>query len=152
MRDQQRVLLEQDIAGIQDYLDQFELPSNGEFRSADMNDSGEYVVVQNMPLPDGFAPDFVDLLLITEHYPALPPYGIYLLEKNNREVIAQLRRLFNVMGNMRAAPAVKGFAWVCVHYASHGWRYDSANVPAGDNLKKFLVNFYNRCCSKCDRL
>src|ERR1039458_9019334 len=97
MRFRQPDLLQWDLAGVQAFLDEFALPSNGEPREVELNSTGELVIVRNMPLPDAFRPDHIDLLLMVPDYPSRPPIGIYLLERNNDELIAQLRLIFNVM-------------------------------------------------------
>jgi hypothetical protein len=110
------------------------------------------VVVANFPLPDGFAPDYIDLLLMVPDYPARPPIGIYLLERDNRALIEQLRRIFNVMQSAAySAPSVEGYVWICVHYQGNAWRHEPRHVAAGDNLRKFLIHFYNRLLTERGR-
>jgi hypothetical protein len=152
MRTRQNDLLAWDAAGIQDYLDEFDDPSNGEARQVEINSTGELLVIRNMPLPDGFRPDHIDLLLMVDQYPGRPPNGIYLLERDNGSLIGQLRRVFNVMQTaVHSAPSVPGFVWICVHYAGDTWRYNSDRLAAGDNLRKFIIHFYNRCQSEGSR-
>lgn len=144
-------LLEADVTGIQAFLDEFDPPANGETRFAEINDSGELVIVTNFPLPDdgGFRPDYIDLLLLVDRYPARPPIGIYVLERNNQPLIAQLRRLFSVMGQaVHDAETVAGYQWICVHYEGNNWRYHPRDLAHGDNLRKFLIHFYNRLQSE----
>ena len=81
------LFLASDLAGIQAFLDEFSPPTNGEDREVELNSTGELVIVRNMPLPDGFVPDYIDLLLMVPDYPSRPPIGIYLLERNNGELI-----------------------------------------------------------------
>lgn len=111
MRPRQLQLLERDLAGIRSFLADFDRPANGEARSVEINRTGELVIIRNMPLPDGFDPDYVDVLIMVPDYPSRPPIGIYLLERNNREVIDQLRQIFNVLQNaVHDAPSVSGYA------------------------------------------
>jgi hypothetical protein len=149
MRELQTTLMERDVEGIQAFLDEFPDPANGEWREAAINQTGELVLVRNFPLPDGFAPDYVDLLLMVPDYPRTPPIGIYLMEKNNRALIGQLKRIFNVM-NWAAhdAPTVEGYAWICVIYQGLAWKYNARDPARGDNLRKHLIHFYNRCQSE----
>jgi hypothetical protein len=144
-----RNLLDADVAGIQDFLDQFEPPRNGEAREALLNTTGEAAIVRNMPLPNGFAPDYVDVLLIVDKYPVRPPIGIYLLENQNSALLNQLRRVFNVFENAHyGAETIPGYQWICLHYQGDSWNYNSINVARGDNLRKFLIGFFNRCQSE----
>ena len=136
-------LLEQDVEGIAVFLHECGLADNGEERSVEIDANGDLVVIRNFPLADGYDPDFVDLLLLTHRYPDAPPEGLYLLERNNAEVIAQLSRKFNVMQSAAySAPTVPGYRWICFHHSGHGWKFNRRNVRAGDNLRKFLVGFY----------
>jgi hypothetical protein len=149
MRERQLELLRRDVAGIQAFLDEFEPPANGEPRTALYNDTGELVAIYNFPLPDGLDPDFVDLCLIVNDYPSRPPIGIYVLERSNRALIRQLRRIFNVMNHAAySAPTIEGFAWICLHYDGDRWRYHPDNIARGDNLRKFVAGFYGRLVSE----
>lgn len=152
MRLRQIDLLDRDVAGVQAFIDEFDPPSNGEARVAEINSTGELVIITNFPLPDGFRPDYIDLLLMVPDYPARPPIGIYLLERDNRALIDQLRRIFNVMHTAAYdAPSVEGYVWICVHYQGNAWHYNRSHVAAGDNLRKFLIHFYNRLLSERGR-
>ena len=136
--------LQDDVALIQRFLNQFGRAQNGEWPVADINATGDLVIVQNMPLPDGFKPDYIDVLLIVDKYPAMPPIGIYLLERNNAALISQLSRIFNVMNQgFHGAVTVPGYRWICFHYQGGMWKFNHRRVSAGDNLCKFLTSFYN---------
>lgn len=140
-------LLMEDVEGIQEFLDEFEPTANGELRYVALNETGELLTVRNFPLPDHLRPDHVDLLLLTGGYPAEAPLGIYLLERNNRSLIDQLRHSFNVMERAAyTAPTVPAFDWICWHFEGNRWEYCRDNLAAGDNIRKFLVGFYNQLC------
>lgn len=64
--------------------DGFGSPENGERRIARIGDSGEHMIVRNFPLPDGYRPDYIDLLILLDDFPARPPIGIYVLHKHKR--------------------------------------------------------------------
>ncbi len=146
MREWQMGLLEQDLVGISTFLDHFEPSANGEERVVQSNPTGDLVYVQNFPLPDGFDPDFVDVLMLTHRYPDAPPIGLYLLEQNNSDVIGQLSNKFNLLRRgFHDAPTVPGYRWICFVYADNHWSFDRRHVASGDNLRKFLINFYHQC-------
>ena len=146
MREWQMELLGQDLAGVSDFLEGFEPAANGEERVVESNATGDLVYVQNFPLPDGFAPDFVDVLMLTHRYPDAPPIGLYLLEQNNREVIDQLSNKFNLLRRaVHDAATVEGYRWICFVYSDNGWKFDRRHVAHGDNLRKFLINFHHQC-------
>ncbi len=138
--------LSHDVAGIQAFLDEFDAPANGERREAAVMPSGEIVVVRNMPLPDGFNPDYVDLALYVPRYPGTPPIGLYVLRKNNAATIAQLKAIFNVLrAGHHEAPTVPNYDWICLAFADNRWSFNINSPNAGDNLRKFLIRFYNLC-------
>jgi len=146
MRERQIDLLERDLDGIEAFLDEFDPPANGETRTVETNAAGELVIVRNFPLPDGCNPDYIDLLLMTHQYPSAPPVGIYILENNNAEVIADLGRTFNVMhAAAYSAPTVEGYRWVCFIHQGNRWRFNHHDIVSGDNLRKFLIGFYHQC-------
>jgi hypothetical protein len=146
MRSRQEALLEQDLAGIQAFLSEFDPPSNGEEREVELNSTGEVVICRNFPLPDdGFDPDFIDLLVLVTDYPSRPPIGIYLLEQNNRRLIGQIQGKFHVLNTAaHDAPPIPGYKWICVHYEGNTWKFNPNHLAAGDNLRKYLIHFFNR--------
>src|SRR5215469_6231360 len=87
-------LLSREVENINKFLIEFEPPANGEERIASLGETSEFVIVQNMPLPDSYDPDYCDLMLIVSDFPATPPIGLYLLNKDEA-LIAQLRSRFN---------------------------------------------------------
>ncbi|EMK3316324.1 hypothetical protein D8T63_15920 [Vibrio vulnificus] len=135
--------LQGEIARIQNFLDGFESTTNGN-RTARLGISGEFVVIKNFPLPDGFSPDFIDMLVITDSFPAIPPIGIYVLNNENEALINQLSSKFNAFRDraFHDAPAIPGYTWVCYHYANNSWRYRPDNPCRGDNIAKFLSGFF----------
>jgi hypothetical protein len=139
-------LLRNDVAGVQAFLDEFPAPFNGEIREAAIGPSGKTVSITNMPLPDGFEPDFVDLAILLPDYPATPPIGLYLLRKSNAPLISQLKRIFNVFDHgFHDAPTIVNYDWACLVYEGNRWRYNASHVASGDNLRKFLIRFFNHC-------
>lgn len=137
-------LLKWEVANIQSFLDGFEAPANGERRRALLGSTGEYIAIQNSPLPDGYKPDFIDILLMMPDYPAVPPIGLYVLNKSNAALIAQLQRKFNAFRDnaYHDAEAISGYTWICYHYASNGWKFRGDNPGRGDNIRKFIACFY----------
>lgn len=145
----QNDLLKRDVEGIRAFLDEFDPPANGEPREVSIGPSGQTVSVRNFPLPDGLNPDYVDIALLLPDYPARPPIGAYLLKRNNEALLRQLKRVFNVFDRgFHDAPTIPNYQWICVVYDQNRWRYNAANVAAGDNLRKFLIRFFNFCQSK----
>jgi hypothetical protein len=139
-------LLREDCMALQKSLDtRFDRPTNGEKRVVGLDPSGEYVAVQNFPLPDQYQPDYLDILLVTTHYPNFPPVGIHLLKRNNENTVTQLHRYFQHTYEdtpISKAEEIPGYIWVCYHYDNHRWRYNANNIAQGDNMTKFLDNFF----------
>lgn len=100
--------------------------------------------MRNFPLPDGYRPDYIDVLLITDDYPARPPIGLYVLNKRNEALIRQIRDRFNAFHNeaFHDAPAIPGYTWICYHYSGNSWRYRTDNPTRGDNVRKFIASFF----------
>ena len=59
---------------IRSYLDRFER-SRGRTRSASLDPSGEFITIKNLPLPDSYSPDAIDILLLTDQWPSQPPHA-----------------------------------------------------------------------------
>lgn len=139
-----RALLQWEVQNINGYLENnFYPPNNGEVRLASLGSTGEYITVQNFPLPDGFRPDYIDVLLIVDGFPARPPTGLYILNRSNDALVRQLKEHFNAYQDnaYHGAQAINGYTWVCYHYQNNAWKY-RADMPAhGDNVQKFLNNF-----------
>lgn len=133
-----------EIANLQHYLDGFESPANGERRSAQCNQTGEYIAVRNFPLPDAYRPDYIDLLVVTDSFPATPPIGLYVLHRHNEALIGQLQRRFNAFRDQayHEAPAIRGYTWICYHYSGNAWRYRADQPARGDNVRKFLASWF----------
>jgi len=103
------------------------------------------VIVTNFPLPDRYRPDYVDLLLIVDQYPASAPVGIYLMQRNNTTTIKQISAKFNTFQDAayHGAQAIPGYSWICWHYGSgSNWRFRADAPMHGDNLRKFLATFF----------
>jgi hypothetical protein len=138
-------LLRQELVLIQAFLDEFEPPENDVLRRVTLEGGETGVVVRNYPLPDGYAPDQVDLLIDVSNYPSKPPIGLYILINNNEKIIQRIKRIFgdHVFGNHAyyGARDIEGFAWICLHYKDHKWSFNARQVNRGDNLQKFLEMF-----------
>lgn len=134
----------EEAARVQTFLDQFGPPTNGERRIARIGDNGEHMYVRNFPLPDGFEPDYIDLMVLLDDYPARPPIGLYVLHKQNAALIRQLSGRFNAFQDSayHSAPAIRDFTWICYHYANNSWRFREGNPAQGDNTAKFLAGFF----------
>lgn len=137
-------LLRWEIDNLQNWLDGFYPGASGRTRRAWLGRTGEYVVVEALPLPDAYAPDEIDVLLLVDNFPSLPPIGLYALNKGNDALIAQMRRRMNAFENQgyHSAASIPGYTWICYAYASNRWRYNAAAPNRGDNLRKFLASFY----------
>ncbi|MGM0767086.1 MAG: hypothetical protein ACQEV6_03580 [Pseudomonadota bacterium] len=129
---------------IQTWLDRFDQPYPGGHRRVRVHASGGFLVVENLPLPDAHAPDYLDVLLLTEQFPERPPIGLYMLNKGNELLTAQIARRLNVFNNkaFHEAKAIPGYTWACLIYKDNSWRYNFSKANSGDNLTKFLEVFY----------
>ena len=142
-------LLQWEVDNLQrSFLDSFEAPKNGGKREAILSSTEEFIVVRNLPLPDVCEPDYVDVLIVVDNYPGVPPIGLYLLNTSvNEDVVRDLAASFNVFDGraFHEAQSLEGYTWVCYHYARNQWRF-SANAPhKGDNISKFLSSFFAAC-------
>lgn len=137
-------LLGHEVADLQSWLDSFEPSARGRRRRATLGHTQEYVVVKSLPLPDGYRPDEIDVLLLVDNFPSMPPIGLYALTEGNEQVVGQLRDRFNAFRNQafHEAPPVERYTWICYAYADNAWRYNASDPRRGDNLKKFLASFY----------
>lgn len=137
-------LLKWEVINIQNYLDGFDAPVNGERRLAQLGDTGEYIAIQNFPLPDGYRPDYMDMLILTESYPAVPPIGVYVLNKANAALMCQMTTKFNAFRDMafHAAQPIQGYTWICYHYAGNAWKFRGDHPARGDNIRKFIASFF----------
>lgn len=135
---------QREVARIQSWLDRFDPPFNGGTRQATLGRTGEYIVCKHFPLPDWCQPDYLDLLLVVDQFPSRPPIGLYLLNKGNEALVAQISRRHHAFKDQayHEAPVVAGFTWICFHYPGNAWRYDVQAPARSDNLAKFLQTFY----------
>ncbi len=140
-------LLRQDIAGIRAFLDEFGDCANGEPRSVGLSRTRELLLLRNFPLPDGFRPDHIDVLLVIADYPGRPPIGLYVLNDNNAALLRRLEGVFSLYRERAfyQAPAIAGYTWICYHYAGDAWHFNADRPTAGDNLRKFLMSFFSVC-------
>lgn len=138
------MMREREVASIQEWLDGFFPPDSGHPRRAWLGRTGEYIIVQSMPLPDIYQPDEIDALLLIDNFPSLPPIGLYVLNAGNERLVAQLSRKMNAFQNraFHEAPSIDGYTWVCYAYANNRWRYNAAAPSKGDNVRKFLASFF----------
>ena len=105
---------------------------------------GETMTVRDFPLPDGYAPDRIDIAMIVNSFPADPPKGLYILRRaDNSRVIEQLQSHFNVFRDkgFHGAPSMTGFEWLCIGYLD-GWTYRTDLPNKGDNIQKMLLEFW----------
>ena len=133
-----------EVANLQRFLDRFEPLLSGQRRKAALGETGEFIVVQNFPLPDGFQPDYIQLLVLVPDYPARPPCGLYCLNAGNERIITQIQRVFHVYRDKAfyTAPSVPGYTWICHHYAGNQWRHVPHAPNRGDNVAKYLADFH----------
>lgn len=136
-------LLLQETALLNWWLSGFE-PCPAGPRSAFLNDTHDFVGVANFPLPDGYRPDFLHLAIYVSRYPAVPPIGLYLANKDgNQQLIQQIRKRINVFNTQAfhgAENPLPGYEWVCL--LSENWHVDYDDVRKGQNLQKYLSYFY----------
>jgi len=137
--------IQREAAAIQDWLDGFYAADSGRPRRVVVGRTGEYLIVQAMPLPDGYRPDDVDLLILVDNFPSIPPIGLYVLNRGVVGVIAQIRQRMNAFQNaaFHSAPSIEGYTWICYAYADNRWKYNHAAPHKGDNLRKFLAAFHS---------
>ena len=138
-------LLRWEIRNIQRYLDSFEAAGQGRRRQVSLGSTDEFLIVRNLPLPDGCRPDYVDALIVIDNYPGVPPIGLYVLTTaKNRAVVETLAAAYNVFRDSayHEAPRIEGYTWICYHYDDNRWRFNAAAPHKGDNIAKFLASFY----------
>lgn len=133
-----------EVARIQQFLDGFEHAENGRHRTIQLGSTAEFLIIRTFPLPDGYRPDYIDMLVMTDSFPSIPPIGIYVLNRENAALIRQLSSRFNAFRDraFHDAPAIPGYTWICYHYADNTWRYRGDNPARGDNIGKFLAGFF----------
>lgn len=136
--------LRKEVREVQAYLDAYDPPANGERRSATISTSGECILVRNFPLPDRYRPDYIDILLMLDHYPAMPPIGLYIVNKRNHALIRQIESRFNAFRDHAHHDAlpIQGYTWICYAYAGNSWHYREENLARGDNVRKYLASFF----------
>ncbi|MDP2433147.1 MAG: hypothetical protein Q8O33_14130 [Pseudomonadota bacterium] len=139
-----RTLLQGEVMRIQSWLDRFDPPFRGGQRRATLGRTDEYIVVKHFPLPDWCHPDYLDLLLLVDRFPARPPVGLYLLNEGNETLVQQISRRHHAFKDQgfHDAPSIAGFTWICFHYPDNTWRYDIQTPARSDNLSKFVQSFY----------
>lgn len=139
-------LLKNEVMMIQSWLDRFDPPYQNGRRKVHFHPStGDYLIVENFPLPDGFSPDHLDLLIITEHYPDQPPIGFYMLNNQSNKVItSQISRKLNLFmnGTHHNAPEIPGYTWACLIYDGNEWCFNASAPHKKDNLAKFVQTAY----------
>lgn len=138
--DRRGALLRLEAAHVQRFLDErFDPPANGERRFVQLAASARVLTVRNFPLPDGFEPDFADVLLFIEGYPAVPPAGVYVKSGHDpglrQQLLARLPRLAENVWS-----ALPGFT--CFDLGISIWRYCPQALERGDNLCKVLAAFF----------
>ena len=139
-----RAQLSWEVQNINNYLEQFYEPDNGDRRLATLGGTGEYIIVRNLPFPDWLRPDYADVLLIVDSFPARPPIGLHVLNNDNEELLRHLKGRANAFrdGAFHGAQAIPGYTWICYHYRNNSWRYRGDVPSRGDNIQKFLESFY----------
>lgn len=141
-------LLTREIMLLKEFLQEWEEPANGQVRTVSMEANNSLMLIRNFPLPDGYSPDYVDVMLDVGNYPAKPPVGMYILTKNNKKVIAKMTQIFGnhlfESGAYYEAKKIDGFTWICHHYANHRWSLNARNLRRGDNIRKFVEVFLAR--------
>lgn len=139
-------LLALEVYLIESDINQFTNPQNLQ-RVAWAGDSGNYIRVQNFPLPNGFKPDSIDLIVVTSDYPSFPPVGLHIAKTDsNDRIIKQIEKAMqgHIYDGAAIDPAeeISGYHWVCYHFRNHQWQFAINNPTQGDNISKFLKNFF----------
>jgi hypothetical protein len=111
-------LLKWEVRAIEAYLGEFDPPASGGRRRARLSPSGEIILIANFPLPNGYEPDQINLLVGVSKYPEWPPIGLYVMNHGNDALIAQLRKRFSAFrdGAYHQADPVPGYTWICYSY------------------------------------
>lgn len=131
---------------IEHFLNQFNNPLQL-VRTCIISKDTNFLYVKNFPLPDGFNPDYVDLVFITSDYPNLPPVGVHVAKTTfNNEVINQIEQALEghvfQQGILPKVEEIPNHYWICYHYRDHQWAFSHQHPTSGDSLSKFLKNFY----------
>lgn len=136
-------ILNWEAQNIQRWLNEYTATSSGRARRAHVGTSGEYIVVEALPLPDGYRPDELDVVLLLDNYPAMPPIGVYMLTRGNEALVKQIASHFYAYRDraFHDAVALPGYTWACYHYADNRMHYNAAAPQRGDNVQKFLAAF-----------
>jgi hypothetical protein len=139
-----QALLRNELTLVQRWLNGFEPMSNGRARQAWLGVGGAYMIIEGMPLPEGYQPDHIDLMIDLSQFPTIPPIGLYVLNQQNGALIEQLKKHFRAFTNaaFHDAESVEGYTWICYHYANNQWKHNAAQPNKGDNIAKFFNNFY----------
>ena len=143
------VLLQWDMRLIQAFMDGFEPMPDGSKRSVSLEANGKLVVIRNFPLPDGYEPDYVDVMLDVTNYPAKPPIGMHLLERHNKWILLRINQNFGghiYKDGYYGARSFSGFIWICIHYTGHRWSLNANDLCKGDNLSKLMEMFFSQIC------
>lgn len=134
-----KVLVQQ----VQEFLNEYEPIGNGERREAQLTASGKLLVITNLPLPDSWNPDYVDVLIDVS---SLPVKGIYVLNDGFNGQEAALCQKFNLFRDSayHEAEAIPGYTWICHIYPGNRWHLDANDPARGDNLRKYLALFLEK--------
>ena len=137
-------LLEFEAAYMQDWLSSFSDSPTGKARRAWLGTTGEYMIIERLPLPDGFAPDEIDAMVLLDNFPAVAPIGLYVLNNGNELLVSQLRNRMNAYRNtaFHGAPSIPGYTWLCYVYQDNKWHYNAAAPNKGDCIRKFIASFF----------
>lgn len=141
MNKQQLELLNNEVKSINRYLFGFDSQKTPE---ADLF-SNKTLVIKNLPLPDKYNPDSIDVAFIVEDFPISLTVGMYVMTTpQNNSVIKHLQKTFNTFQDQgfHGAPSIEGFTWICVGYLE-GWHYNIRAPHKGDNIVKLLEYFWN---------
>lgn len=137
-------LLQFEVTYLQDWLTSFSDSASGKARRAWLGATGEYMVIEGLPLPDGYAPDEIDAMVLLDNFPSVAPIGLYVLNKGNERLVMQLRNRMNAFRNtaFHGAPSIPGYTWLCYVYQDNQWHYNAAAPNKGDCVRKFIASFF----------
>lgn len=106
---------------IQSWLHLFDSPYRNGRRKLHFQPTGDYLIVENFPLSDHFNPDYLDLLIVTEHYPDQPPIGLYML--NNEASEASISKIMHHLNWFTTPSVMGGGAWANFIYNNDSWYF-----------------------------
>lgn len=140
--------LKQELSYLFKYFDRFDSPQNKKI-TVDvfiLNVPIPYIKINNFPLPDKFAPNDQETIIISlANYPDSPPNGIYV-HKDSSKTLRLIEdsldghihnKTYNSDHEMQKLEE-HGWRWVCFHLKDNKWKYNLNNPIKGDCLYSYI--------------